>query len=236
MIFLSNGKMPFLDRHTIETDSDQGYCSYKSNLLMQGARDGRAGAATLASAPDAAPSAGIARTEAQTVRGLFVPVESSLLQALDGAGIAWSLHEHEAVFTVEASAALHAAIAGHHTKNLFLKDAGGQFWIVTAPHDASIDLKALPEAIGSKKVSFGKAEDMERLLGVSPGSVTPLAAFNDTDGQVRVVLDQRLAGAETVNVHPLRNTATLGLSGTDLVAFLSGIGHAPVIAALPARA
>lgn len=122
-----------------------------------------------------------------------------------------------------------------HTKNLFLKDAGGQFWVVSAPHDAVINLKALPSAIGSKKVSFGKAEDMERLIGLSPGSVTPLAAINDTDGVVRFVIDQRLADAERVNVHPLRNTATLGLSGAALVRFLADSGHEPVVALLPDR-
>jgi Ala-tRNA(Pro) deacylase len=164
-----------------------------------------------------------------------VSIEASLLAALDTAGIGWTLHEHEAVFTVEASARLHGEIAGAHTKNLFLKDAGGQFWLVSAPHDAGIDLKALPAAIGSKKVSFGKAEDMERLLGVSPGSVTPLAAINDRAFAVKVVIDQRLAAADWVNVHPLRNTATLGLSGANLVAFLCGLDHAPVVATLPAR-
>lgn len=160
--------------------------------------------------------------------------EANLLKALDSAGIAWTLHEHEAVFTVEASARLHAEIAGAHTKNLFLKDAGGQFWVVSAPHDAAIDLKALPGAIGAKKVSFGKAEAMEALLGILPGSVTPLAAFNDQAGAVKFAIDRRLAEAEMVNVHPLRNTATLGLSGSDLVAFLTGHDHAPVIADLPA--
>lgn len=161
--------------------------------------------------------------------------EQNVLDRLQTLGVRWTLDEHEAVFTVEESARLHAEIAGLHTKNLFLKDAGGQYWIVTAPHDASVDLKALPAVIGSKKVSFGKAEDMERLLGVSPGAVTPLAAINDGDGAVCVVLDERLAGDEVVNVHPLRNTATLGLSGTDLVLFLTDVGHPPQVVALPAR-
>ncbi|MBK8631552.1 MAG: prolyl-tRNA synthetase associated domain-containing protein [Sphingomonadales bacterium] len=161
--------------------------------------------------------------------------EQNVLDRLQSLGVRWTLNEHEAVFTVEESARLHAEIAGFHTKNLFLKDAGGQYWIVTAPHDASVDLKALPAVIGSKKVSFGKAEDMERLLGVSPGAVTPLAAINEGDGTVCVVLDERLAGDEVVNVHPLRNTATLGLSGTDLVLFLTDVGHPPQVVALPAR-
>ena len=161
--------------------------------------------------------------------------EQALYDRLTATAVSWAVHEHEAVFTVEESARLHAELAGLHTKNLFLKDVGGQFWIVTAPHDASVDLKALPAVIGSRKVSFGKADDMERLLGISPGSVTPLAALNDQAGAVRVVIDERLAGSETVNVHPLRNTATLGLSGQDLVRFLTAIDHPPVIALLPAR-
>ncbi len=162
--------------------------------------------------------------------------EAQLLAALDDRGIPWFLHEHEAVFTVEASARLHKDIAGLHTKNLFLKDKAGAFWLVTAPHDAQVDLKVLPVVMGSKKLSFGNADDMERLLGVSPGSVTPLAAFNDDNGTVTIVLDARLAAADMVNVHPLRNTATLGLSGAGLVAFLAANGHSLKIIDLPAPA
>ena len=156
-------------------------------------------------------------------------VEQPLLDALDSLALEWTLVDHEAVMTVAESTQLHATIPGAHVKNLFLKDAGGQFWLVTAPHDARIDLKALPALIGARKLSFAKADDMERLLGVTPGSVTPLAAMNDAGGQVTVVIDGALAAAARVNVHPLRNSATLGLSGRDLVAFLEQHGHPPRI-------
>lgn len=162
------------------------------------------------------------------------PGEKELLHILSQLGIAWSLTEHDAVFTVEASMQLHKDIDGLHTKNLFLKDAGGQFWLITAPHDARVDLKVLPSVIGSKKLSFGKAEDMERLIGVFPGAVTPLAAFNDRTMSVSVVMDARLAASGCVNVHPLRNTATVGLSGDDLIAFIVHTGHKVQIAELPA--
>ncbi len=162
--------------------------------------------------------------------------DAALQDALAALGIGWSILEHEAVFTVEESLAIHDALPGAHTKNLFLKDAGGQFWLVTVEHARRVDLKALAGAIGAKKLSFGKAEDMERLLGVTPGSVTPLAAINDTGGAVRVVLDPELAAADAVHVHPLRNTATIGLSGADLVRALGAWSHPPVIAAIPERA
>jgi len=162
--------------------------------------------------------------------------DTALRDALAALGIGWSILEHEAVFTVEESLAIHEALPGAHTKNLFLKDSAGQFWLVTVEHSRRVDLKALAGAIGARKLSFGKAEDMERLLGVTPGSVTPLAALNDTGGAVHVVLDPDLAKADAVHVHPLRNTATIGLPGADLVRALAAWGHDPLIAAIPERA
>jgi Ala-tRNA(Pro) deacylase len=101
--------------------------------------------------------------------------------------------------------------------------------------DRRVDLKALAATLGVKKFSFGKAPDMEALLGVSPGSVTPLAAFNDAQGKVRVVIDESVAGAAQVNVHPLRNTATIGLAGADLLR-AGGLGHPAQIVPIGERA
>lgn len=162
--------------------------------------------------------------------------EAGLLADLRALAIPFAAYEHVAVFTVAESDAANAAMPGAHTKNLFLKDGGGAFWLVTVPSDARVDLKALPAAIGSKRVSFGKAEDMERLLGIAPGSVTPLAAINAAAGSITVVLDETLAAAETVNVHPLRNTGTLGLSGAAILGLLRHWGHAPVVVRVPVQA
>jgi Ala-tRNA(Pro) deacylase len=161
--------------------------------------------------------------------------EAGLLADLGALAIPFAAYEHEAVFTVAESDAVNAAIPGAHTKNLFLKDNGGAFWLVTVPGAARVDLKALPAAIGSKRVSFGKAEDMERLLGIAPGSVTPLAAINAPPGSIAVVLDAGLASAETVNVHPLRNTGTLGLAGATILDLLRHWGHQPLVAAIPVQ-
>lgn len=159
--------------------------------------------------------------------------EAGLLADLDALAIEFTAQEHEAVFTVAESDAVNAAIAGEHTKNLFLKDQSGAFWLVTVPCDIRVDLKALPAAIGSKRVSFGKAEDMERLIGIKPGSVTPLGGINAAAGSITIVIDAALAQAEVVNVHPLRNTATLSLSGASIGKLLRRWGHVPLIANIP---
>ncbi|HEX4507540.1 MAG TPA: prolyl-tRNA synthetase associated domain-containing protein [Alphaproteobacteria bacterium] len=155
--------------------------------------------------------------------------EEALYDTLRRLDVPFSSLEHPAVFTVAESAEIHHAMPGLHTKNLFLKDEGGAFWLVTAPADAAIDIKALRHKIGSKRLSFGKAEAMAELLGVEPGSVTPLAVINDTGGAVTLVLDAALTGEGTVNIHPLRNTATIGLKGTDLVRAVAAFGHLPKV-------
>ena len=156
-----------------------------------------------------------------------------MLADLEELAIPYRLQEHVAVFTVEESRKIDGRIPGAHTKNLFLKDTSGTFWLVTVPAEARVDLKALPQAIGCKRVSFGKAEDMERLIGITPGSVTPLAMINAEPEGVICVIDAGLADAERANVHPLRNTATLGLAGSDILRLLRRWGHEPRIAKIP---
>jgi Ala-tRNA(Pro) deacylase len=159
--------------------------------------------------------------------------ELQLYKDLAALGIIYKVHEHLAVFTVAESSQHNEKIAGAHTKNLFLKDKAGDYLLVTVPAEARVDLKALPISVGCGRVSFGKAEDMERLLGITPGSVTALSAINDSDGQVRFILDASLMQAELINCHPLRNDATLGLAPGDLVRALTFWRHPPQISKIP---
>ncbi|GIL38257.1 prolyl-tRNA synthetase associated domain-containing protein [Roseiterribacter gracilis] len=159
----------------------------------------------------------------------MTPAEQALRASLDAADVAFTTIEHEPVFTVEQSAPLHDKIPGLHTKNLFLKDADGALFLVTAPALLPLDLKRVASLIGAKRLSFGRPDLLIETLGVEPGSVTTLAAFNDRDGRVRVVLDRTLAGDDDVGVHPLRNSATTILRGTELVRWLTLVCHAPLI-------
>lgn len=176
-------------------------------------------------------AAGLTDTAAGGRRG-----EAGLLADLRALAIPFAAHEHPATFTVAESRALDAGIPGAHSKNLFLKDAGGAFWLVTVPAAARVDLKALPAALGCRRLSFARAAEMERLIGVLPGSVTPLAMIDAAPGTVTPVIDAGLARAERVNVHPLRNTATIGLAGAGVLRLLRHWGHAPVVIAVPVAA
>jgi Ala-tRNA(Pro) deacylase len=160
------------------------------------------------------------------------PQRQRLMDRLAELGIACPTVEHAPVFTVEDSGELYATIPGGHTKNLFLKDAKGQLFLIVAHHGTRVDLKKLPPVIGSARLSFGRAELLEEVLGVKAGSVTAFAVMNDGAGQVRVVIDQNLMAFETINLHPLENSATTSIAREDLLRFIRAAGHTPLIAAL----
>jgi Ala-tRNA(Pro) deacylase len=151
-----------------------------------------------------------------------------LLAFLDGLGISVSTVRHPPLFTVAESQSLRGEIAGGHTKNLFLKDKKGAYFLVTVEEDAAVDLKTIHGLIGaSGRVSFGKPGMLMELLGVAPGSVTVFGAVNDTEGRVKIILDERLMREEIINAHPLTNEATTSIRRDDLLAFLRATGHEP---------
>jgi Ala-tRNA(Pro) deacylase len=153
-----------------------------------------------------------------------------LLAFLDSLGIAHKTVTHPPVFTVEEARALRGQLPGGHTKNLFLRDKKHALYLVVVDEDASVDLKGLHRLLGaSGRFSFGSADLLEEVLGVTPGSVTPFAAINDRQARVTVVLDAAMMEHETLNYHPLINTMTTAISRDDLVKFLEATGHPPRI-------
>ena len=154
---------------------------------------------------------------------------ADLIALLDALGIAQTTVDHPAVFRVEEGAEIKAALPGGHTKNLFLKDAKGQLWLLSALGDTRIDLKGLPPRIGSAKLSFGSEERLIEALGVRGGSVTALALINDPERKVRFVVDEALCKSDPVNFHPLSNDATTALSQEGFRRFLAALGVEPQI-------
>jgi Ala-tRNA(Pro) deacylase len=153
-----------------------------------------------------------------------------LLSHLEGLGMVTHTVEHPPLFTVTQSQELRGELPGGHTKNLFLKDKKGRFFLVSCREDANVDLKRLHERLGaSGRLSFGTAEQLMEKLGVEPGAVTLFGAVNDKDREVTVAIDKGLLAFDTINAHPLTNTMTTALSRDDLLRFLATTGHEPLV-------
>lgn len=153
-----------------------------------------------------------------------------LFRFLDDLGIEHRTKRHEPVFTVAESVALRDEIPGGHTKNLFVKDKKDNYFLLTVEENATVDLKTVHQLIGAaSKVSFGKPEKLMEYLGVIPGAVTAFGAINDTQGSVKIVLDEALMKFDVVNCHPLSNDATTSIAAKDLLRFMEATGHEPLV-------
>ena len=155
-----------------------------------------------------------------------------LFERFQSLGIETATVDHIPVFTVEEARQVHDQVAGGHCKNLFCKDEKGVLWLIVALSDAVINLKAAPAKIGSKRLTFGKADLLLATLGVEPGSVTPFGLINDKDVKVNVILDEAMMQLPQLNYHPLRNDASTTIAAADLLKFIASCGHAPRIVAV----
>jgi Ala-tRNA(Pro) deacylase len=153
--------------------------------------------------------------------------KDDLIRILNDNGFEYFVEEHAPLFTVEDSKSLRGQIEGAHSKNLFLKDAKANFFLISIEESASIDLKKTMQQIQSKKLSFAKPEYLQDILGTEPGSVSPFALLNDTKKQVKFYLDRSFLDSETVNFHPLINTATVNISPQNLIELIEKY-HNPV--------
>lgn len=148
-----------------------------------------------------------------------------LFARLADLGIETRTVEHKPLFTVAESSQLERELPGAHTKNLFLKGEDGSLFLVVALASTSVDLKQLARTLRVGRFSFGKPEQLLEALGVPPGSVTAFAVINDAKQRVRLILDSELMKHETINCHPLENTATTNIARDDLLRFIRSCGH-----------
>lgn len=161
-----------------------------------------------------------------TKRSMSSESEKKVYEALDKLGIAYTRLEHPPVFTVEQAEKHWGSITGAHCKNLFLRNKkGNRHYLAILESSKSADLKALTRKLGEDRLSFASPERLMRYLGLEPGAVSPFGLINDSQKEVRVVIDQDLKNAERINFHPNVNTATVGVELSDFDKFLAWCGN-----------
>ncbi len=156
-----------------------------------------------------------------------------VLSALESLGVDHDTITHPALYTVEDAKQIEYSQPGAHTKNLFLRNKKGRMFLVVLEQDRQVDLKSLRErlAVPGGQFAFASTERMARYLGVVPGSVTPLAVFNDAAGAVQVVIDASVLDDQWMWLHPCRNTHSTRMRTADLLRVLEAWQHTPTVMA-----
>jgi Ala-tRNA(Pro) deacylase len=70
---------------------------------------------------------------------------------------------------------------------------------------------------------------MQDLLGVDPGTATPLGLIRDRERKVTPVVDAFLMESDFINFHPLVHTLSTSIRPKDLMAFFASTGHEPML-------
>lgn len=141
---------------------------------------------------------------------------------LNSHGIAFTRHEHPAVFTCEESDTICAHIPGIACKTLFIKNKkSGNHFLLILPAKKRFDRKKMEPLVGTKDLSFGTPEDLKKKLGLTPGSVSPFGLLNNDEKDVALFIDQDVYNADVVTFHPNINTASLELNRENFHKFLN---------------
>lgn len=150
----------------------------------------------------------------------------AVLRLLEANDIDYTLAEHAAVFNMEELYAQGLAHCDAIAKNLLVRDQKKRFyWLLVLRGEKRADLKALKARLGHGALSFAGAEELQTLLGLTPGSVTPFGVLNDGEHRVTVLLDGDYHGS-LIGIHPCDNTATVFLPADALAELLRRQGAA----------
>lgn len=151
--------------------------------------------------------------------------KAEILQYLTDKHIDFIKYEHAPIFSVEEGDKSDLPNHDKVIRNLFLCDAKKKnYYLVSLFVHKQINLKELSAKIPSKRLSFAKQDAMEEMLGVKPGSVTPLAILNNTDKNILMIFDKELEN-QTIGMHPMKNTATIFMKFADLYNLLLPHGN-----------
>lgn len=152
----------------------------------------------------------------------------NIYEILDKLEIIYEEIEHPAVYTVEEANQIERMIEGIGCKNLFLTDKKGHYYLYVLKDNKKADLKELALKLNVLRLTFGNEDDLNNLLGLTKGSVTPLGVINDSDNKVILVFDSELVG-EKLLCHPNVNTKTMSIDWNDLIKLIEYTKHSYII-------
>lgn len=145
---------------------------------------------------------------------------------LDEKKIKYEVDEHEAVMNMEELNNVDLKYPGRDAKNLFVRDDKKKnYYLITVYGDKRVDLKEFKEKHNTRRLSFGKPDDLKAKLGLEPGAVSPFGLLNNEEHDVFFYLDRQFTKqGGMIGIHPNDNTATVWLQAEDLVALLEEAG------------
>ncbi len=143
--------------------------------------------------------------------------------------------DHAPADTMEICQEIEGTLGAEICKNLFLCNAQATcFYLLLMPGKKAFKTKFLSKQINSSRLSFGSAENMEKYLDITPGSVSITGLMNDREKTVKLLIDKDLLKLGEIGIHPSINTSTLKITTDDLInRLIPALGRSYTVVDLP---
>ncbi|CAK1227533.1 prolyl-tRNA synthetase associated domain-containing protein [Fructobacillus evanidus] len=163
--------------------------------------------------------------------------KSEVFEYLKQKNVWHEITEHQALFSMDNIVDVDLPYPDADAKNLFVRDDKKRnYYLITVKGDKRVDLKAFRKENQTRPLSFASEEDLLRLMGLIPGSVSPFGLLNDEDRQVNFFLDEEfLKEPGLIGIHPNENTATVWLKTVDLLEMIQEHGNEVTTVPIPER-
>ncbi len=144
--------------------------------------------------------------------------ELAVYEVLDQLQILYERVDHEPADTMAICKNIEEVLGAEICKNLFLCNRQKTaFYLLLMPADKPFKTKELSNQINSARLSFAGAEDMLRLLNITPGSVSITGLLNDTQNSVQLLIDSDLFSEDYIGFHPSINTSSVKAKLDDML-------------------
>ena len=156
-------------------------------------------------------------------------VAEEVCDRLDALGIAYDAAEHPPVHTIGDCAPVECMLNCMVVKNYFLTTKNRKhFYLCLVRPDARFRTADISKQAGSSRLSFANEEEMQRLLRVHPGAVSPMGLIFDEEQQVELLVDAALRDVPRLGFHPCDNSRSLAMAAQDFFErFLPAVGREP---------
>ena len=152
--------------------------------------------------------------------------KEQIYEYLKRKNIWFEVDTHKAVYNMADLLDVDISYPEGDAKNLFLcDDKKSNYYLITVKGNKRVNLSKFRRDNGTRPLSFASSEELENIMGLIPGSVTPLGILNDKDKKVTVFIDSEFKPSDIIGVHPNDNTATLWLKAKDLIDIIKDNGN-----------
>ena len=151
--------------------------------------------------------------------------KEQIYEYLDNMNIWYEILNHKAVFNMDDISKIDLPYPESDAKNLFVRDDKKKnYYLITIKGNRKINLKEFRKKYNTRPLSFASSDELNNILKLEPGSVTPFGLLNDKENKTVLFIDEYFIKLNLIGIHPNDNKATLWIKTSDLISIMKNNG------------